>query len=969
MNLFSALAHSIFFSLTRLNILRLFYLASNIPATLAWSTSAGWACNKGFVWLLAAAGFYDGLRKKRVRVMASSIQSIFGIIALALAISVGVKVGLHQSWGAESNWVGSVAMLAVSVVLTIVAAILGSLSPTHHQVETIVSGWADANDATRSERKLIKSRKFERVAPKTCGDLGVCGVCNVVCSFILLIIWLVLVVLAIDFRVKEPATYCYAILPQTTGVLTMDEAMYGESANLGPYTIAIDENGLGLSVKRGSKVVFATLPGEPFVRVGYGPFSAKNELEMGTYIIDDANNQLSFNQDVASMVASASSIVISGVVSGFAPGSTVQTSFALNFTVPDGTNHLAFELIVDDAPIRTAFGNSGSDQIRLYWIHDSVREERFFGFGQSFTYWDLKGTCLPIITREQGIGRGLQPFTYLINKVAHEAAGSWQTTYSAVPHYVTNRVRSFFLDESYFSVFDLTRFDRMSVELVSSRMRARFLSEDNYFDTIEQYTLHSGRMRPLPDWVGEGAVIGLQGGREKVKRQTDLLLELGVPLTGVWLQDWSGRRVTLLGDRLLWNWQVNQKLYPGWGDFIAQYRSQNISMLTYINPYLADYAPNENGERVIQPMFSEAKDMDCLVKNKDDSVLIQISATSDFTFATIDLTNPTCKSWYTSIIRSNMMNISAADDGKAYGSLGWMADFAESLPFDAQLFNGNGAELHNRLPSLWAEACREAINVVSGGVDFSQEVAFFTRSSSADSPKHTTLMWLGDQMQAFNRFDGLETVIPATASMGLSGFSLSHSDIGGYLAFSQLGGVIQLHRSVELLLRWMEQSAFMDVMFRTHEGILPAISPQVTSDNSTIKQFARFANIFKALHPYRKTLMAEASAKGYPVARHPLLHYPNDPNLELLRKQVMLGSELMLCAVTRPGASSTECYLPAGSGIWTSFFDQTFTKDATGDGLMFDCPAPLGRPCALVKQGAVFVPAARANLASQGFEF
>jgi hypothetical protein len=29
-------------------------------------------------------------------------------------------------------------------------------------------------------------------------------------------------------------------------------------------------------------------------------------------------------------------------------------------------------------------------------------------------------------------------------------------------------------------------------------------------DCIEQYTLYSGRPKPLPDWIGNGAVVGLQ---------------------------------------------------------------------------------------------------------------------------------------------------------------------------------------------------------------------------------------------------------------------------------------------------------------------------------------------------------------------------------------------------------------------------------------------------------------------------
>ena len=224
-------------------------------------------------------------------------------------------------------------------------------------------------------------------------------------------------------------------------------------------------------------------------------------------------------------------------------------------------------------------------------------------------------------------------------------------------------------------------------------------------------------------------------------------------------------------------------------------------------------------------------------------------------------------------------------------------------------------------------------------------------------------------MQAFNRFDGLESVIPGALSQGLSGLALSHSDIGGYLGFDQLGGLIRVIRDEELLIRWMELSAFLDSVFRSHEGVIPRVSPQITSSNSTIRYFARFATIFKALHPYRRLLMQDVESKGWPLARHPLLHFQSDRKLDVITTQAMLGDELMLCAVTKPGAKSTDCYLPAGSGVWTNFFDPTSTHDSGPDGLSFKCDAPLGKPCALIRQGAANVLAARATLAAQGFEF
>jgi alpha-glucosidase (family GH31 glycosyl hydrolase) len=51
-------------------------------------------------------------------------------------------------------------------------------------------------------------------------------------------------------------------------------------------------------------------------------------------------------------------------------------------------------------------------------------------------------------------------------------------------------------------------------------------------------------------------------------------------------------------------------------------------------------------------------------------------------------------------------------------------------------------------------------------------------------------------------------------SIGLSGGSILHTDIGGYTMVEELGYT----RSKDLLLRWMEMSAFADTIFRSHVG-------------------------------------------------------------------------------------------------------------------------------------------------------
>jgi sulfoquinovosidase len=183
-------------------------------------------------------------------------------------------------------------------------------------------------------------------------------------------------------------------------------------------------------------------------------------------------------------------------------------------------------------------------------------------------------------------------------------------------------------------------------------------------------------------------------------------------------------------------------------------------------------------------------------------------------------------------------------------------------------------------------------------------------------------------------------------SGGISGFSVLHSDTGGFVA-AEIKGHPVIARTTELLMRWMELSAFT-ALFRTHEGLIPSISAQVDTDAQTLSHLARFGLVFKSLAFYRKALVASASNVGYPVVRHLFLHYPNDINVYTLRYQYLLGSEFLIAPVLDQGATSVNVYLPAGD--WVHLWSGTVYRAASGEWIQIG--APLGQPGVFFKKGS-----------------
>ncbi len=107
-------------------------------------------------------------------------------------------------------------------------------------------------------------------------------------------------------------------------------------------------------------------------------------------------------------------------------------------------------------------------------------------------------------------------------------------------------------------------------------------------------------------------------------------------------------------------------------------------------------------------------------------------------------------------------------------------------------------------------------------------------------------------------------------------------------------------------MRWAEMAAFTAVM-RTHEGNRPRDNIQLDSAPEILSHFARMVRLFVALAPYRRSLIEEARAHGLPLQRPLFLHYPADPLALAADGTFLLGPDMLVAPVLRPGARELAC--------------------------------------------------------------
>eukprot|EP00898_Chlorokybus_atmophyticus_P006490 jgi/Chlat1/6842/Chrsp51S06528 len=700
--------------------------------------------------------------------------------------------------------------------------------------------------------------------------------------------------------------------------------------NLGAFTV--DWNGATLQVlhqRNLSRPLWSSIPGRAFISVAGGIMQVRNK---------DANFHIKDRWEGRTLYQSVDRISAYNdthlQLQGLLWLDTTPTNYSFTLSAV-AENQLAFEVEWSSPSSLHAVNH-------IVLTYASSKEEQFFGLGEQFSYFNLKGLRVPVLSCEQGIGRGLQPYTFVLNLLKDGAAGGWQTTYTAVPHYVSSLRRSLFLEGYQYTVFNFRRPTRVAIEayVTGHRLRGRIVHGETPLDLIKEYTDYTGRMQALPSWAsGEGAIVGLQGGTDDVLRTYNVLKAAGVRISALWLQDWTGIRKTEIGQRLWWNWELDEAHYPRWKQMMCDLDADGVKLMTYMNPYLVDVALKGDHRR---NLFREARSRGYLVQNVQRQAYMLMSGTPDFHFGMLDLTNPACRAWVVELIKENVLMPTICPNNKTVNVAGWMADFGEHLPFDAVLHSGESATVvHNRYPEDWAKINRQAVR--DAGLE--GQVVFFSRSGSTRSPSHSPLFWMGDQLVSWDEHDGIMSALTGMLSGGVSGFALSHSDVGGYTMTDRFR--IRYLRTKELLYRWMELSAFTDAVFRTHQGILPHKSVQVYSDDETLSQFALYTDVHIALNEYRRELMFEATTRGAPLVRHPWLHYPEDPCVYELRAQFMLGSDFMVAPVMAEGISQVAIYLPKGD-LWQDVFTGE-QHDARQERLKLTLNAPLGRPGLLIR--------------------
>jgi alpha-glucosidase len=487
------------------------------------------------------------------------------------------------------------------------------------------------------------------------------------------------------------------------------------------------------------------------------------------------------------------------------------------------------------------------------------------------------------------------------NTDAFGFAPSSDPIYKSIPFYIGSdsdgRAYGLFLDNSWRSTFDFGHKDASAIEMSAPDGPIDYyvIAGPTVSDVVRRYTDLTGKAPLTPLWA-----LGYQQSRwgyssdPEVRAIAQHLRSDRIPADVVWMDiDYQDRYRPFT---------VDKTKFPDLAKLNRDLNADGIRLVAITDLHIA-YAPNQNYAPLEAGLAGNH-----FVRKADGSLYVAPVWPGPAVFP--DFTRAASRDWWGSLYK----------DFIADGFAGFWNDMNEPAVFetpsktmpldnlhrvDSDDFaprDATHAEIHNVFGMQNTRGTFEGMLRLRPGV----RPFVMTRASYAGGQRYAAT-WTGDNSSTW---DHLRLCVEQLQNLGLSGFSYSGCDVGGFV-----GGA-----SPELLTRWYEFAAFTPV-FRNHAANdAPHAEPWVDGpDHLAIRR--RFVEERYRLMPYLYALAELNSRTGDPIMRPLFYDYPDAMKSDCDKAMTfLLGRSLMVAGAPKPESPQPfSVCLPAGGwyDYWT----------------------------------------------------
>jgi len=454
-----------------------------------------------------------------------------------------------------------------------------------------------------------------------------------------------------------------------------------------------------------------------------------------------------------------------------------------------------------------------------------------------------------------------------------------------------------FLDNTWRTWFDFGHRDAaaLSFGAPNGPIDYYLISGPTTADVVRRYTDLTGKAPLTPQWA-----LGYQQSRysymssDELREVASRLRKERVPTDVLWLDiDFQDRNRPFT---------VNTTSFPNLKGLIDGLKNDGFKVVTITDMHVAQvagqgYAPYDSGAKA-----------DAFVRRSDGSLYVAPVWPGPSVFP--DFTQAQTRAWWGDLFAPQVkMGVAGA-----WNDMNEPAIFAtptKTMPDDVvhriasdefARRTASHAEIHNVYGMENTRATYDGLRRLAP-----DERAFVMTRASYAGGQRFAATWTGDNLATW---DHLKLSIQQIINLGLSGFSYSAADVGGFA-----GGP-----SADLLTRWFQIGAFYPV-FRDHSAKgTPRAEPWVDGpEHLAIRR--RFVEERYRLMPYLYALADQNARTGDPILRPVFYDYPSAMRMSCDQSWTFtLGRALLVAPAPHPDQPGAyDVCLPAGGwyDYWT----------------------------------------------------
>ncbi|MDB1104333.1 glycoside hydrolase family 31 protein [Lentilactobacillus parabuchneri] len=403
-------------------------------------------------------------------------------------------------------------------------------------------------------------------------------------------------------------------------------------------------------------------------------------------------------------------------------------------------------------------------------------------------------------------------------------------------------------------------------------------------DVVSNYTYLTGRT-PLPQkWTlgYQQSRWGYSATQKMVQGIVDDLHKYDLPFDVIHLD------IDYMRDYRVFTW--NDDAYQGNPKkFVTNLKNQGTKIVAIIDPGVKK-DPGYN-------IYDEGIKHDYFVKRPDGNVYVNQVWPGDSVFP--DFGRQAVRDWWA----NNDQFLTDLGVAGIWNDMNEPASFVGEIPQDIVFSDHDRPSTHKKMHNVYAHNMDQATYAsIKRATD--RRPFVITRAAYSGTQKYATV-WTGDNHSIWPH---VQLLIPQLCNLGMSGFSFSGTDIGGF------GSDV----TPELLTRWIEAAIFSPLL-RNHSAMGTRDQEPWQFGEPTLSIYRKYLKLRYRFIPYLYDLFAKEERSGLPLMRPLVLNYPEDRRVHDINDQYMVGDSVLVAPIVQPSQTKRLVYLPKGD--WVDFWN------------------------------------------------